>query len=88
MPLAQKSDNNDCATASSDLKDCNATVGELNTCLADQVAAAKSLYATFDTACDGLTLSGDEMKAPSFEQPASCKALASKCPKLAGSQDD
>lgn len=73
------------SSATKDLQNCTATIGELNTCVADQVAAAKAAYAKFDTACDSLQMDGGGVDKSSYEQPASCKALSTKCPAIAGS---
>lgn len=78
----------DCSSATKDLANCTATVGELNTCVADQVAAAKAAYAKFDTACDNLQMDGGGLDKSTYTQPASCKAISTKCPAIAGETAD
>lgn len=84
---AGASQGGDCSTASKDLANCTATIGELNTCMQDTLAATNAAYATFDTACDKIQLDGGGLDKSSFQQPASCKALASKCPAFAATDD-
>lgn len=72
----------DCKDAVKDLANCTATVGELNTCVADRAAAGKSYFAKVDSACDGLSLDGGSGLDKELEDPASCKAVEAKCPNL------
>lgn len=66
------------------LKSCNATVAELNQCTGDSTAQLKSL-ATKDFCADAKADAGFA-SSPLLQQPESCKALASKCPSLFGTQ--
>jgi len=73
-----------CAGTKAALKDCAATISELNTCTADNAAAFKALVGK-DFCAGAKAAAPGDAGAPSalpFEQPASCKALAAKCPNL------
>ena len=73
-----------CAGTKAALKDCSATISELNTCTADNTAAFKALVGKDFCAGAKAGAPGDAGTASTlpFEQPASCKALAAKCPNL------
>jgi hypothetical protein len=79
-----------CADFKSRAKDCSATVGEVNQCLADRAAAFKTL-ASKDYCAEAKVASpdaGTSSPLTSYDDPASCKALQAKCPSLTGSSDD
>lgn len=69
----------------SEFTNCTATVGELNQCVQDSVAAMKTAYATFDTACDKIQMDGGGLQQSASSEPASCKALETKCPGMKSS---
>lgn len=73
-----------CASFAQRLKDCNATVAELNQCSGDSTAQLKS-FASKDFCAEAKADAGFASSAL-LQQPESCKALASKCPSLFGTQ--
>ena len=74
----------DCAAFKEQVANCNATVGEVNQCVADQTAALKALSAK-DFCAEAKAMSNDTPpNTTAFQPPASCKAIQSKCPSLAG----
>lgn len=87
QPIPEPVEDDECGEFVSDAKKCNATVEELNHCLADRTAEFKQL-ATKDF-CAELTLSsGGPGSVEEFAEPASCKAIADKCPSFASSTED
>ncbi len=67
---------------------CTATVAEVNKCLEDYVALARAAGATIDSFCSRIQIDGGGVDTNvNNEPPASCKAISSKCPGIAGSQD-
>lgn len=74
----------DCSGVNATLLDCTATVGQITTCIGDQVALAKTAYAKFDTVCNTILLDGGGGIDFGSTEPASCSAIASTCPHLLG----
>jgi hypothetical protein len=73
-----------CAKAKDDLKDCTATINELNTCAADSAAVFKALVGK-DFCAEAKASSPDAGTSgppSSYKEPASCTALRQKCPNL------
>jgi len=59
---------------------CTATVGELESCMKDEAAQAKSAMAAMPS-CDKLTVSSlADLGSISTETPASCNTVNTKCP--------
>jgi hypothetical protein len=67
---------------------CTATVAEVNKCLEDYVARARAAGATLDSFCSRIQIDGGGVESNfDSEAPASCKAISSKCPGIAGESD-
>ncbi|AKU96504.1 hypothetical protein AKJ09_03168 [Labilithrix luteola] len=76
-----------CASFKNQTQGCSATVGEMNQCVADQIAALKAL-AGKDFCADAKVRTQSDQPGSPVATPASCTALASKCPSLFGGTDD
>lgn len=76
----------DCSSFATDAKECSATVGEVNKCYTDQINQLKALEGK--DFCAEAKATSSETPDIGFEQPASCKAIATKCPSLAGDSGD
>lgn len=64
---------------------CKATVSRVNTCLADEIAAIRSVYQRYDTACDSLGSDAGASSTPRVTEPASCSSIEAQCPGLGSS---
>lgn len=77
-----------CTEFKSRSKDCAATVGEVTQCMTDELAAMKALAARdFCAEAKASSPDGGTPGSSLFEQPASCKAIESKCPGLSGKSE-
>lgn len=81
QPIAPDAGTDNCATASSQLSGCTATVGQINQCVADDITAFKAAYASLN--CDlaaTATATDAGIPTPTITVPASCTSLQSVCP--------
>jgi hypothetical protein len=76
----------DCDDAAKDLENCNATLGEIEGCFNDLMAAQDAAYeGLLALSCNSTQEEIDALQEDGdLEQPASCKALEDKCPGLMG----
>ena len=75
-----------CEDAYADLQECDATLGEIEACFNDMLAAQDAAYdALLDVTCSS---TAEELEAlqgeDGFEEPASCVALEKTCPGVMG----
>lgn len=74
--------------SASDMKDCtleiaacSATTAEIEACINDYTTEVNKVMGAIPS-CSALTLTSASMDEPKTAEPASCKALATKCPAL------
>ena len=72
------SDMKDCAT---EVAACRATTAEIEACINDYTVEVNKVMGAIPS-CSALTLTSASMDEPKTAEPASCKALATKCPTL------
>jgi hypothetical protein len=86
QPLEQEDDGDDCKDAYKDLENCTATLGEIEACMNDSIAAQKQAFAEIKK----LNCSSTEEEFDALddvfedEEIASCKIVEQKCPGMVG----
>jgi len=72
-----------CADVYEKVKDCNATIGELEACMEAQVDIQKAFYkALGDFDCGSEMEEFSAAQEEDFQEPAACTTLYQKCPEL------
>lgn len=73
----------DCADIYEKVKDCDATIGELEACLEAQVEAQQAFFdALGEFDCDSAMEDFEAIQGQDGEEPAACTTLYEKCPAL------
>lgn len=63
-----------------DVKDCDVTVAEWETCMSDTLKLYEGAFDGYECGMDPTLLEGEGEEEP--DDPASCKALEAKCPQM------